>query len=197
MNSEDMGSEREQRQNDLLRFLHDEGYSMTEAHRLAEDIFRRNNRQHINSLPNEAANQAIALLSNIANFSGSPSIQFDNLIRHFESVIDLANWSNERKAQLLCSKLMNTAAECIDDFKLTNHEEAYNYDRLKAVLRKRFHSSESRQSYLKLFQKCTRNAGESVVEYAHRLQKLFNHAHPLATEGNNSPEYIRLREEII
>ena len=45
MNSEDMGSEREQRQNDLLRFLHDEGYSMTEAHRLAQDILRRNNRQ--------------------------------------------------------------------------------------------------------------------------------------------------------
>ena len=97
MNSEDLGGEREQRRNDRLRFLQDEGYSMAEEHRLAEDIFRRNNRQQINSLPNEAANQAI-VLSNIPNFSDSPSIQFNNWIRHFESVIDFANWSIARSS---------------------------------------------------------------------------------------------------
>ena len=159
-------------------------------------IYQSNDKQFFENYVTNT--EAIALLAQVPYFSGSSSSRFDSWIKHFDSIMDTANWPEERKIKLLCSKLTNSASNCVENFKINHPHDAKSYEKLKMALHKRFHGNESRHHYAKQFKSCKRLPGESVIEYADRISILFNHAHPMdKDEKNPSGKTIALREELL
>ena len=127
--------------------------------------------------------QAITLIAAVPPFSGKGSTRFETWIKHFETQLDTADFEEGKKIKLLLSRLTNDALECALHFKERNPISARNYDRIKSCLFERFHGSETRIQYVTEFQNCTQHAGESIRDFACRLQKLFLHAYPVPKGG--------------
>jgi hypothetical protein len=132
--------------------------------------------------------QAITLIAAVPPFSGSGSTRFETWIKHFESQLDTAEFEESRKIKLLCSRLSNDALECVLTYKQKNPISANVYENIKSCLFDRFHGSETRTRYFTEFQNCTRHPGETVRNYACRLQKLLLHAYPIPPGGRSASE---------
>lgn len=144
--------------------------------------------------------QAISLLQGLHSFSGSSSVdglkplRFDHWIRQFESIISIARWQEDRKIKLLASKLTDLAADSLEDF-LQGTPRA-TYDLVKRHLMNRFHS-EVRSSYVKEYKDCRRLPGETVIDYACRLKKLFHLAYPMGDTMRNNTDAVNITERIL
>ena len=148
-------------------------------------------------------NQAISLLQNVSPFSGTPSLKgissprFETWIRTFEAVIDMANFDETRKVKLLSSKLTSVAAESLDDFMRSRTNDRITYALVKKHLMNRFHGAETREMYEKEFRSCIKQTAETVLDYAHRLRKLFQHVYPLTNCQRGIPDVINMQDTML
>ncbi|KZR96298.1 Uncharacterized protein APZ42_009446, partial [Daphnia magna] len=122
--------------------------------------------------------QTIALLAQVPAFNGMGSTKFEDWIQHFERVVDTADFEEGRKIKLLGSKLFGSAGDCITTFQLNYPREAKSFVKVKQNLHERFHGGDNRKMYFTEFKNCIRNSGESIRDYACRLQKLYSFAYP-------------------
>ena len=119
--------------------------------------------------------QAISLLQNLQSFSGTSTIdglkapRFEQWIRNFESILDIAKWDETRKVRLLASKLTSLAAEALDDF-TQSRTGSVGYAAVTKHLMERFHGNETREMYVKECKTCRRQPSETVSDYACRLK---------------------------
>ena len=148
-------------------------------------------------------NQTMNLLQNITPFSGTssskglPNSRFETWIRTFESIIDIANFDDAKKIKLLSSKLINLAAEALDDFLRSKPNQDITYNAAKQHLMYRFHGTETRELYEKEYRSCIKQPGESILDYAHRLKKIFAHVYPLTDIQRNIPDIITMHEPML
>ena len=97
----------------------------------------------------------------------------DNWIAHLESALDLGDFEEGRKLQLLRSKLYGEAAEEFDTFKLDSPIQSASYKEVKARLMKLFHSMETRSQRSVEFHNMCREPEENMRRYANRMRKAF------------------------
>jgi hypothetical protein len=154
-------------------------------------------------LGDQQKSQTLTLLQGLAPFSGNsivkgPNAQrFEIWIRTFEAIISMASWDSQKEINLLASKLIGIAAEALDDFLNSHSEEELTYENAKAHLMNHFHGTETREMYEKEYRKCLREAGESILDYAHRLNRNFQHTYPIPDEQRASPDVIALRDQLL
>jgi hypothetical protein len=122
------------------------------------------------------------------------STKFEDWIKHFERVIDTSEFEEGKKIKLLYSKLFGSAEDCITTFQLCYPKEAKSFTKIKQCLHERFHGGDSRKMYLTEYNNCTRNPGESIRDYACRIQKLYSFAYP--TKAGKSVD-LEMRELMI
>jgi hypothetical protein len=122
------------------------------------------------------------------------STKFEDWIKHFERVIDTSEFEEGKKIKLLYSKLFGSAEDCITTFQLCYPKEAKSFTKVKQCLHERFHGGDSRKMYLTEYNNCTRNPGESIRDYACRIQKLYSFAYP--TKAGKSVD-LEMRELMI
>ena len=119
--------------------------------------------------------RALTLLLQIPAFSGSPSIRFDRWIKQFENVVNMSNWTDDEKVNMLTTKMTDKAYDILQNI-LESHTTDYND--IKNLLQDRFHGNETIDYYEKKFDKCERKPLESVLDFAFRLKTVFNRAYP-------------------
>lgn len=141
--------------------------------------------------------QTIALLAQVPAFSGLGSTKFEDWIQHFERVVDTAEFEEGRKIKLLGSKLFGSAGDCITTFQLNYPKEAQSFIKVKQNLHERFHGGDNRKMYFTEFKNCVRNSGESIRDYACRLQKLYSFAYPTEVGKQVDPAVLQLRETML
>lgn len=140
--------------------------------------------------------QAMQALISVAIFCDKEtSGRFDNWIAHLESALDLGDFEEGRKLQLLRSKLYGEAAEEFDTFKLDSPIRSASYKEVKARLMKLFHSTETRSQRSVEFHNMCREPEENMRRYANRMRKAFYLAYPLA--GKNDPSTTASREQML
>ncbi|KAI9563772.1 hypothetical protein GHT06_011236 [Daphnia sinensis] len=93
--------------------------------------------------------------------------------------------------------LFGSAGDCITTFQLNYPREAKSFIKVKQNLHERFHGGDNRKMYFTEFKNCIRNSGESIRDYACRLQKLYSFAYP--TEGGKTidADVLKLRETML
>ena len=141
--------------------------------------------------------QTIALLAQVQAFNGMGSTKFEDWIQHFERVVDTAEFEEGRKIKLLGSKLFGSAGDCITTFQLNYPREAKLFSKVKQNLHERFHGGDNRKMYFTEFKNCVRNSGESIRDYACRLQKLYLFAYPTEEGKPIDPAVLQLRETML
>ena len=141
--------------------------------------------------------QTIALLAQVPAFNGMGSTKFEDWIQHFERVVDTAEFEEGRKIKLLGSKLFGSAGDCITTFQLNYPREAKSFLKVKQNLHERFHGGDNRKMYFTEFKNCIRNSGESIRDYACRLQKLYSFAYPTEEGKPIDPAVLQLRETML
>jgi len=163
---------------------------------LAKDCPVKSNQGYYNSqkLLQNQQQQTISLLAQVPAFNGMGSTKFEDWIQHFERVIDTSEFEEGRKIKLLCSKLFGSAGDCITTFQLCYPKEAQSFTKVKHNLHERFHGGDSRKMYLTEYNNCTRNSGESIRDYACRIQKLYSFAYPTKA---GKPVDLEMRELMI
>ena len=140
--------------------------------------------------------QAMQALISVAIFCDKEtSVRFDNWIAHLESALDLGDFEEGRKLQLLRSKLYGEAAEEFDTFKLDSPIQSASYKEVKARLMKLFHSMETRSQRSVEFHNMCREPEENMRRYANRMRKAFYFAYPLA--GKNDTSTTASREQML
>jgi len=148
-------------------------------------------------------NQAIVLLQNVSPFSGTPSLKgipsprFETWIRTFQAIIDTANFDDIRKVKLLSPKLIGVAAESFDDFIKSHTSDRITYALVKQHLMNRFHGAETREMYEKELRNCIKKTAETVLDYAHRLKKLFQQVYPLTDCQRGMADVINMQETML
>jgi len=148
-------------------------------------------------------NQTMVLLQNITPFSGASPLKgssnprFETWIRTFESIVDMGNFDDAKKIKLLSSKLTNVAAETLDDFIKSRPNHGITYAAVKEHLMQRFHGTETRELYEKEYRSCIKQPSESILDYAHRLKKIFKHVYPLTDHQRNIPDVINMQEQML
>lgn len=119
--------------------------------------------------------RALTLLLQIPTFSGSPALRFDRWIKQFENVVNMSNWTDDEKVNMLTTKMTDKAYDIVQNILESN---TTTYDDLKQLLHDRFHGNETEDYYQKKFDKCERKPLESVLDFAFRLKTIFNRAYP-------------------
>ena len=138
--------------------------------------------------------QTISLLAQVPAFNGLGSTKFEEWIKHFDAVMNTAEFEEGRKIKLLCSKLFGSATDCVTTFQMRYPKEAKEFVKIKQCLQERYHGGDSRKVYLTEYNNCIRNPGESIRDYACRIQKLFSFAYP---KKEGKPVDLEMREQII
>ncbi|KAI9558485.1 hypothetical protein GHT06_015272 [Daphnia sinensis] len=92
--------------------------------------------------------------------------------------MNTSEFEEGRKIKLLCSKLFGSATDCVTTFQLRYPREAKDFSKIRQCLQERYHGGDSRKIYLTEYNNCIRNPGESIRDYACRIQKLFSFAYP-------------------
>ena len=157
----------------------------------------------ISLLGNQQQNQVMTLLQGIEPFSGESAMKgtnaprFEMWIRIFDSLLGMADFEDSKKIKLLSSKLTNLAAEALDDFIRSKVKYEISYKAAKEHLMNRFHGAETREMYEREYRSCIREAGETVLDYAHRLKRLFQHAYPLTEEQRAIPDVLTVRDQLL
>ncbi|KAK4027764.1 hypothetical protein OUZ56_016811 [Daphnia magna] len=141
--------------------------------------------------------QTIALLAQVPAFNGMGSTKFEDWIQHFERVVDTADFEEGRKIKLLGSKVFGSAGDCITTFQLNYPREAKSFVKVKQNLHERFHGGDNRKMYFTEFKNCIRNSGESIRDYACRLQKLYSFAYPTEVGKTIDADVLKLRETML
>ncbi|KAK4025180.1 hypothetical protein OUZ56_010680 [Daphnia magna] len=138
--------------------------------------------------------QTVSLLAQVPAFNGLGSTKFEDRIKHFDAVMNTSEFEEGRKIKLLCSKLFGSATDCVTTFQLRYPKEAQEFSKIKQCLQDRYHGGDSRKIYLTEYNNCIRNPGESIRDYACRIQKLFSFAYP-TREGKLVD--LEMREQLI
>ncbi|KAK4024814.1 hypothetical protein OUZ56_010308 [Daphnia magna] len=138
--------------------------------------------------------QTVSLLAQVPAFNGLGSTKFEDWIKHFDAVMNTSEFEEGRKIKLLCSKLFGSATDCVTTFQLRYPKEAQEFSKIKQCLQDRYHGGDSRKIYLTEYNNCIRNPGESIRDYACRIQKLFSFAYP-TREGKLVD--LEMREQLI
>lgn len=146
-------------------------------------------------LSTQQQQQTISLLAPVVPFSGNGPTRFEDWIAHFESVMDTADWDDDRRVKLLCSKLTHLATDSVNTFRQSHPIGARSYKRIKQCLNDRFHGSDDRVHYSTEYKNCVHMPGESVRDYGCRLQKLFLFAYPMI--GVPSADILSMREKML
>ncbi|KZS04592.1 Uncharacterized protein APZ42_032436 [Daphnia magna] len=87
--------------------------------------------------------------------------------------------------------------ECITTFQLNYPREAKSFVKVKQNLHERFHGGDNRKMYFTEFKNCIRNSGESIKDYACRLQKLYSFAYPTEVGKTIDADVLKLRETVL
>jgi len=109
------------------------------------------------------------------------SIRFETWLKHFESVMALANIDEEQKIAFLCSRLLDTALETAENVKvMCQGEEHYplTYIKVREGLMKHFHGNETRYHFQSELKHSKQKPSESFRDFACRLRRIANLAYP-------------------
>jgi hypothetical protein len=68
---------------------------------------------------------------------------------------------------------------------------------VKQHLVRRFHGTATRELYEKEYRSCIKQPGESILDYAHRLKKIFAHVYPLTDVQRNIPYVINMQKQML
>jgi len=109
----------------------------------------------------------------------------------------MGNFDDTKKIKLLSSKLINLAAEALDDYIRSKPNQDITYSSVKQHLMHRFHGTETRELYEKEYRSCIKQSGESILDYAHRLKKIFAHVYPISDIQRNIPDVITMQEQML
>ena len=119
--------------------------------------------------------RALTLLLQIPSFSGSPALRFDRWIKQFENVVNMSNWSDDEKVNMLTTKMTDKAYDIVQNI---IESQTTTYNDIKNLLQDRFHGDETEDYHQKKFDNCERKPLESVLDFAFRLKTIFNRAYP-------------------
>lgn len=133
----------------------------------------------------EAQFDPIDYLKEIATFSGkiNSSLSFEEWIGRFDNVATCAGWSDVKKCRVLSSKLSGSAFDYMKNLERANPADVKTYDRFKEKLRERFDDLMTPETYFNAFNSAIREAGESIQDFAQRVEKLHHKA--VGKESNN------------
>ncbi|KAK4009578.1 hypothetical protein OUZ56_018712 [Daphnia magna] len=90
----------------------------------------------------------------------------------------LTQISNPKKIKYLRSKLVGPAGDFLEQYQLDHPVEATCYETLKRPLKERFIGKNMEHKYRTSFNSCKREPGESIRNFAHRIQKLARGGYP-------------------
>ncbi|KZR96044.1 Uncharacterized protein APZ42_009845, partial [Daphnia magna] len=82
-------------------------------------------------------------------------------------------------------------------FQLNYPREAKSFVKVKQNLHERFHGGDNRKMYFTEFKNCIRNSGESIRDYACRLQKLYSFSYPTEVGKTIDADVLKLRETML
>ena len=133
-------------------------------------------------------------VSGASSVDGLKAPRFEQWIRSFESILDIASWEDGKKIKLLSSKLTNLAAEALDDFLRSGSK---SYAEIKISLMERFHGHETRLMYSSEYKTCRMQPSELPIDYACRLKKLFYFTFPLSESNKANTDTLNKLEEVL
>ena len=81
---------------------------------------------------------AITLLAQVAAFSGTLGVRFEDWIQHFEACLAVGTFPDDMKILLLRPKLTGTAADALIQFQRQNTGQPLSYDSIKKALHQGF-----------------------------------------------------------
>jgi hypothetical protein len=129
---------------------------------------------------------AVNYLAEIPTFSGnSSSLPIDEWLNKFNSISQCATWDDDRKLQILPSKLTNIAFDFYQQLLRTNPQTINTFDNLARQLKNRFNDPTTQETYLNRFHTAYKLPSESLRDFAQRLEKLFYKSFP---RGQNAPD---------
>lgn len=109
------------------------------------------------------------------------SIRFESWLKHFESVMALANIDDDQKIAFLCSRLLDTALETAENIKIMCQGEDHfpvTYKKVRDGLMTHFHGNETRYHFQSELKHSKQKPGETFRDFACRLRRLANLAFP-------------------
>ena len=114
-------------------------------------------------------------LKEIEKFSGNSNslVSFNEWIGRFEHVAEGAKWNEGKKLNVLKIKLSSNAFEFVKNLQTTSPIDVSSYNNLKTKLKERFDDPISQDAYYHMFNTATREAGESIPDFAQRIEKLY------------------------
>ncbi|KAK4012310.1 hypothetical protein OUZ56_021410 [Daphnia magna] len=134
---------------------------------------------HHQSTISELDIQATRLLTQISVFSTpGNNADFNSWLRHFENTLDFGDFEESKKIKYLRSKLVGPAGDLLEQYQLDHPVEATCYETLKQALKERFMGKNMEHKYRTSFNSCKREPGESIRNFAHRIQKLARGGYP-------------------
>ena len=103
----------------------------------------------------------------------SSSLPIDEWLNKFNSISLCATWDDDRKLQILPSKLTSIAFDFHQQLLRTDPQSIDTFDRLARQLKNRFNDPTTQETYLNRFHTAYKLPSESLRDFAQRLEKLF------------------------
>ena len=141
---------------------------------------------------------AVNYLAEIPTFSGnSSSLPIDEWLNKFNSISLCATWDDDRKLQILPSKLTSIAFDFHQQLLRTDPQSIDTFDRLARQLKNRFNDPTTQETYLNRFHTAYKLPSESLRDFAQRLEKLFYKSFPRGQNAPDPPADYQLRIRFI
>ena len=142
--------------------------------------------------PPQTSNETNSYIGLIPFFDGFTSIH--NFFDKLESIAELSNWTERQKIRAASLRLTGKAASFASLAKLST----LSYKDFKQKLYDQFTLDEDHFSALTKFMNCTQMVGESVKDYAMRLQTLADRTKRLYDDENQQQyEDDRVRKDLL
>ena len=136
-------------------------------------------------------NISVTLITQVPNYSGNITGRFDDWLVNLDSAFAGLVITDQEKIVYLLQKMRKQAKVFLEDFIRRYEISSKIYANLCKALRDRFNSTESRGMYVREFNKCINNPGESIYDYKDRLIELYAHVVPVEDYTDIEPDPIK------
>ncbi|KAI9565093.1 hypothetical protein GHT06_008857 [Daphnia sinensis] len=135
--------------------------------------------------------EAITMLNQLQNFSGSPAVRFDRWIKLFDNVVAMSNWDNAEIISMLSTKMSGEAYDLLQN--ILESSDTYAYEDIKKLFQENYHGSEDIDFYQNHFDEIQRKPKENILNYAYRLKTLYTRAYPSTNQETPEEKITQLR----
>ncbi|XP_045027153.1 uncharacterized protein LOC123470666 [Daphnia magna] len=135
--------------------------------------------------------EAITMLNQLQNFSGSPAVRFDRWIKLFDNVVAMSNWDNAEIISMLSTKMSGEAYDLLQN--ILESSDTYEYEDIKKLFQENYHGSEDIDFYQNQFDEIQRKPKENILNYVYRLKTLYTRAYPSNNQETPEEKTTQLR----